>query len=94
MRRLGAFAEDFYAAFGLGGSTTAIALNDLAGVGVAATKALEERTAELREENAALRGEVAELRARQAEMERRQAELERREAGMQKLLESVFHIEP
>jgi hypothetical protein len=77
VKHIGPFAEDFYAAFGLGDSNTAIGLNDLAGVGIAASKALEQRTAELREENAALRRDVAELRARQAELDKRLAEMQR-----------------
>lgn len=83
IRHLGPVAEDFYAAFGLGGSETMIPITDLAGVAVGAAQALERRTVELSAKNAALTREVTALRARMAELERNQAE-------MQKLLNSLL----
>lgn len=61
VRHVGPMAEDFYATFGLGVGGTHIATKDLAGVALAATKAL-------RAENQALRGELAKLRKTVAEL--------------------------
>jgi hypothetical protein len=71
-RHIGPMAEDFYAAFKLGTSNTSIGVQDLAGIGIAAVKALEERTAELQARTA----EVDELRARMQSLEERLARLE------------------
>ena len=48
-RHMGPMAEDFYAAFGLGTSNATIGVQDLAGISIAAVKALEERTAQVQE---------------------------------------------
>jgi hypothetical protein len=74
VRHVGPTAQDFYAAFGLGGSETTIATVDADGITMLAIQALERRTRELhartaelqelREEVAALRGELARLEAR------------------------------
>jgi hypothetical protein len=71
-RHLGPMAEDFYTAFGLGTSDKAIGVQDLAGVSLAAVKALDERTAELQEKTA----EVEQLRARVSTLEQRLAAIE------------------
>lgn len=79
VRHLGPFAEDFRAAFGLGGDDRSIGLLDIAGVNFAAVQALEARTAELRAaaaEVGRLNAEVAALRERQAATDARLAELE------------------
>jgi len=71
-RHLGPMAEDFYTAFGLGTSDKAIGVQDLAGVSLAAVKALDERTAELQrktEEVEALRQKVSTLEQRLAAIE-------------------------
>ncbi len=47
VRHMGAFAEDFYTAFKLGTDDKSIGLLDVAGVNVAATKALDEKTDDL-----------------------------------------------
>jgi len=52
---VGPTAEDFHAAFGLGGSSTKIATVDADGVALLAVQALERRTATLQSENADLR---------------------------------------
>lgn len=44
VRHLGPFAEDFHRAFALGTDERSLGLLDLAGVNLAATQALEERT--------------------------------------------------
>lgn len=46
-QHMGPTAEDFFEAYGLGGSNKSVALQDLSGVALAATKALERRTREL-----------------------------------------------
>ena len=71
-RHMGPMAEDFYAAFGLGTSDKSIGVQDLAGVSIAAVKALEARTAQLQEKTA----EVERLRTRLNEMEQRLVALE------------------
>jgi hypothetical protein len=73
VRHLGPMAEDFYKAFSLGTGNTSIGVQDLAGVSLAAVKALEERTAQLQQKIA----EVEQLRARLNTMEQRFAALER-----------------
>jgi hypothetical protein len=78
-RHLGPMAEDFYAAFGLGTSDKAIGVQDLAGVSLAAVKALDERTAQLQQKTSELeklRSEVNELRTANATLEQRLAALE------------------
>ncbi len=62
-RHIGPFAEDFRAAFGLGGSPDKIAQIDADGVALRAVQALEQRTAALQEETAALRAANAALQA-------------------------------
>jgi Chaperone of endosialidase len=72
-RHIGPMAEDFHATFGLGTNNTSIGVQDLAGIGIAAVKALEERTAQLQAKTA----EVDELRARLVSLEERLAQLEK-----------------
>ncbi|HEX6642038.1 MAG TPA: tail fiber domain-containing protein, partial [Thermoanaerobaculia bacterium] len=71
-RHIGPMAEDFYATFGLGASNTSIGVQDLAGISLAAVKALEERTTELK----AKTEEVDVLRARVLSLEERLDRLE------------------
>jgi hypothetical protein len=68
-RHLGPVAEDFFKAFELGKSEKSIGVQDLAGVSLAATKALEERTAKLQAENDALRLQVGDLAKRLEKLE-------------------------
>ena len=80
VRHMGPMAEDFYKSFGLGTNNISIGVQDLAGVSLAAVKALDARTAELQAKTAevtTLRAEVNTLRADNAAMERRLAALER-----------------
>lgn len=67
---LGPVAEDFYEAFKLGKSDKSIGVQDLAGVSLAATKALEERTAKLQAENDALRLQISDLAKRLEKIEK------------------------
>jgi hypothetical protein len=79
VRHMGPVAEDFYQAFGLGSSNTAIGVQDLAGVSLAAIKSLDERTSELQQKSAEveqLRTQVSELRSANAALEQRLAALE------------------
>jgi len=79
VRHMGPMAEDFYQEFGLGTGNTSIGVQDLAGVSLAAVKALDQRTAQLQQRTAEveqLRGEVRNLRAANATMEQRLAALE------------------
>jgi hypothetical protein len=64
VRHLGPTAQDFRAAFGLGGDSTTIAPIDEGGVALAGVQALDARTAAQRAEIDALRAENAALRAR------------------------------
>ncbi len=57
-RHLGPVAEDFYEAFGLGDSDKSINAQNMAGVSLAAAKALEARTAQLEAEAEALKEQV------------------------------------
>ncbi len=71
-RHMGPFAEDFFRAFGLGTDEKAIGHLDLAGVSLAAVKALDARTQELQAKSAEvdrLRAEVQTLEARLARVE-------------------------
>ncbi|HZI20438.1 MAG TPA: tail fiber domain-containing protein [Pyrinomonadaceae bacterium] len=72
VRHLGPMAEDFYREFGLGTNNTSIGVQDLAGVSLAAVKALDERTAELQKKTE----EVETLRSKVDTLEQRLAALE------------------
>jgi hypothetical protein len=74
VRHIGPMAEDFYTAFNLGTGNTSIGVQDLAGIAIAAVKALEERTAELQAKTA----EVDALRAQMLSLEERLARLEQK----------------
>jgi hypothetical protein len=79
VRHLGPMAEDFYKAFGLGVGNTSIGVQDLAGVSLAAVKALDVRTDALQSkvgEIDQLRAEVAALKASNASLEQRLAAME------------------
>jgi hypothetical protein len=78
VRHLGPMAEDFYKEFGLGTNNVSIGVQDLAGVSLAAVKALDERTSELQRKTA----EVEQLRSQVQTLEQRLAALEER-AGIQ-----------
>jgi hypothetical protein len=72
-------AEDFFEQFKLGTGNTSIGVQDLAGVSIAAVKALDERTLELEKKTAEvekLRTEVEALRAMNAAFAQRLAALE------------------
>ncbi|HEY6190547.1 MAG TPA: tail fiber domain-containing protein [Pyrinomonadaceae bacterium] len=73
VRHMGPMAEDFYQAFRLGTGNTSIGVQDLAGVSLAAVKALEERTAQLQQKIA----EVEQLRSQLNTLEQRFAALEK-----------------
>ncbi|MGH7555065.1 MAG: tail fiber domain-containing protein [Longimicrobiales bacterium] len=68
VRHIGPTAQDFSAAFGLGGTDKAIATVDADGVSLAAIQALAKRTAELKRENEALRSELRALAERLASL--------------------------
>jgi hypothetical protein len=79
VRHMGPMAEDFYEQFELGTGNTSIGVQDLAGVSLAAVKALDQRTAQLQQRTAEveqLRSEVQSLRAANTTMEQRLAALE------------------
>ena len=71
VRHLGPTAQDFYAAFGLGGTDKAISTIDAEGVALVAIQALERRTRELEAENAGLRAAQADLIGRLEALEAR-----------------------
>jgi trimeric autotransporter adhesin len=68
-RRIGPFAEDFYAAFGVGNDPMAIAMQDIDGVNFAGIRALDEQLQ-------AKSREVEQLRAELTATQRRLADLE------------------
>lgn len=74
VRHIGPMAEDFAEAFHLGAGNTAIGVQDLASVTLAAVKALEVRTAELQQKTE----EVEVLRAQLGALEQRLAKLEQK----------------
>jgi trimeric autotransporter adhesin len=76
VRHVGPVAQDFYRAFGLGGTDEAISTVDLGGVNMLAIQALERRTAELARELEAVCEENGALRRHNHELERRLARLE------------------
>jgi hypothetical protein len=79
VRHMGPMAEDFYQVFALGTGNTSIGVQDLAGVSLAAVKALDERTTQLQQRTAELtqlRTEVDALRAANTALEQRLAALE------------------
>ncbi len=79
VRHMGPMAEDFYQQFKLGTGNTSIGVQDLAGVSIAAVKALDERTLELEKKTVEvekLRTEVDALRAMNAAFAARLAALE------------------
>jgi hypothetical protein len=71
---LGPMAQDFYAAFGLGGSDRTITLNDEAGVALAAIKGLSDR---VESENALLRQQLNRPDAENTELRERLERLEK-----------------
>jgi hypothetical protein len=73
VRHMGPMAEDFYKAFRLGTGNTSIGVQDLAGVSLAAVKALDERTIQLQQKIA----EVEQLRSQLNTLEQRFAALEK-----------------
>ncbi len=74
IKYIGPVAQDFYAAFHLGG-TDSLGINSISidGVNMAAVQALEKRTAELKEKSA----ELEMVKSRVAELERRLERLEK-----------------
>jgi len=80
VRHMGPFAQDFYAAFGLGTDSASIGMIDINGVNLAAIKALEQRTAELQAAQAALEAKSERL-----------DQLEARVARLEKLLSKPSH---
>lgn len=75
-RHLSPMAEDFYAAFGLGPDNKHVSPSDLAGVALAATKALKVQNDNLTRENQALREDVATLRSELTEIKTSLSHLE------------------
>jgi hypothetical protein len=80
VRHIGLMAEDFFEAFRLGTGNTSIGVQDLAGVSLAAVKALDQRTVELQQKTVELQqktAEVEQLRNRVTVLEERLANIER-----------------
>ena len=69
IRHLGPMAQDFKAAFAIGGSDRMIFPLDATGVSLAAIQGLHQRLVDAEEENAALRQQLAELERRLAAIE-------------------------
>lgn len=76
VQHIGAFAEDFAAAFPVGSDSLAISHLDADGVNMAGVKALDARTERQAQEIQALQGELAAERQARAELEARIARLE------------------
>lgn len=79
VRHIGPMAQDWRAAFQLGGDGTTINMSDMDGVSIAAIRALEIRTEELRRDNEALR---AQLRTARDEYEKLRERIDRIEASL------------
>ncbi|ABF42470.1 Hep_Hag [Candidatus Koribacter versatilis Ellin345] len=69
VRHMGPVAEDFRAAFGLGENETTVGVNDLAGVSLAAAKALDEENARLKKELREQKALIKALNARLTKLE-------------------------
>ena len=78
-RHMGPMAEDFFGAFNLGASDKAIGIQDLAGVNLAAIKALDERTNQLQQKQ----NELEQLRSQVAQLETANQALERRLSALE-----------
>ena len=78
-RHMGLMAEDFFSAFKLGVSDKAIGIQDLAGVNLAAIKALDERTTQLQQKQ----NELEQLRSHVAQLETANEALERRLSALE-----------
>jgi hypothetical protein len=78
-RHMGPMAEDFFSAFKLGVSDKAIGIQDLAGVNLAAIKALDERTTQLQQKQ----NELEQLRTQVAQLETANQALERRLSALE-----------
>ena len=70
VRHIGPMAQDFHAAFGLGTDETKISPRDMAGVTMAAVKALRSELIEKDAEIAAQREQISALQARLDELDR------------------------
>jgi hypothetical protein len=78
-RHLGPTAQDFFAAFGLGGSDTTIGMLDIDGVNMLAIQALEKRTREVM----ALEARVAELEVEKSTSQEQLAALDARLSALE-----------
>jgi len=78
-RHMGPMAEDFFSAFKLGVSDKAIGIQDLAGVNLAAIKALDERTTQLQQKQ----NELEQLRSQVVQLETANEALERRLSALE-----------
>ena len=90
VRHMGPMAEDFFAAFKLGGSDKSIGIQDLTGVSLAAIKALDERTLQLQQKQS----EVAQLRLQVAQLESANQAMERRLTALENNATHVAHHRP
>jgi hypothetical protein len=79
-RHLGPTAQDFFGAFGLGGSDTTIGMLDIDGVNMLAIQALEKRTREVQ----ALETRVAQLEAEKTNGQQQLASLEARLTALER----------
>ncbi len=73
VRHIGAFAEDFYQAFNLGTDDKSIGLLDVAGVNMAATKALDEKTENLQTQ---VEVQKSQIETQQKTIERQQQQID------------------
>ena len=86
IRHIGAFAEDFYSEFKLGTDDKSIGVLDVAGVNMAAVKALDERTESLQKENTELRRQIEEQKTQIQEQLRRDKEQQQQIDALIKLV--------
>jgi Chaperone of endosialidase len=75
VRHIGPMAQDFYAAFGLGTGETTISPRDMAGVNMAAIKALKAALTEKDAQIAAQQEQITALQARLVELDRLKVQL-------------------
>lgn len=86
VRHMGAVAQDFYAAFGLGGDETSISTVDADGVALTAIQGLYETVVEKEGRIAALEAAAAAQKERINALQRQNDELEERVAAIERLI--------
>lgn len=93
IRHLGPMAEDFHAAFGLGADNKHIATQDLAGVTLAAVKALRQHSEQQRQTIRDQQGQLDAQQERIAELEQQNRQMQAGLADLAKLKSQVANLQ-